>query len=154
MKDKGALSGSGLFLIELLFGLMIFALASAICLEIFVGSHQISNKSSEINHAVVRAQNGAECFKAAHGDLGETSALLKGYLLENGDTVYKYFDSDWNHVLGIQRNSDGIATNADYILKVTRLSQQAGYIDGEVVVVDVSGNLIFSLPVAAWEVTQ
>jgi hypothetical protein len=153
MKDKGALSGSGLFLIELLFGLMIFALASAICLEIFVGSHQISGESSKINHAVVRAQTGAECFKASHGDLNETAMLLKGHLSEDIDVVVKYFDSEWNHVFGGQ-DSSGRIIDAYYTLEVRRLSEQPGYIDGEVIVSDISGNLIFSIPVAAREVTQ
>ena len=152
MRNKSALSGSGLFLIELLFGLMIFALTAAICLEIFVGSHQISNESSKLNHAVIKAQSGAECFKAAHGDLGETAMLLNGYLVEESDTVWQYFDSDWNAVFGIQRDSDGKPVNADYTLEVRRLSTQARYTSAEVVVNDVSGNLIFSIPVAAWEV--
>jgi len=153
MREKSALSGSGLFLMELLIGLLIFALTAAICLEIFVGSHLISNEGNNMNHAVLRAQSGAECFKASNGDLRETAMLLKGYLPAGSDTVWKYFDSDWAPVYGITRNSEGKATNADFTLEIRRIYEQAGYISGEAVVRDISGNLIFSIPVAVLEVT-
>jgi len=77
MKTKG--SASGMFLIEILLALLIFAIASAICLQVFVTSHQIAADSNTLNRAVVAAQNGAECFKAAGGDLKETAKLLSGY---------------------------------------------------------------------------
>jgi len=147
MRDKTALSGSALFLIELLFGLMIFALTAAVCLQLFVGSHHISGESSNLNRAVVKAQSGAECFKASQGDLKETAMLLNGHFAEGSNTVLQYFDSDWNPVDGNPGRG-----NADYTLEVRRVSEQAGVIDGVVVVSDHSGNLIFSIPVAVLEV--
>ena len=151
MKEKKASSGSGLFLVELIIGLLVFALASAICLEIFVGSHRISNETSRLNNAVVLAQNGAECFKASGGDLRETAMLMRGYLYTD-DAVLKYFDSNWNPVFGILFDADGRVTNADYVLEIRRFFGQSGYITGKVIVSDVSGNVIFSIPVAALEV--
>ena len=147
MREKSALSGSALFLIELLFGLMIFALTAAVCLQIFVGSHQISSESSNLNRAVVKAQSGAECFKASNGDLKETGMLLGGHFTEGSNAVLQYFDSDWKPVDKIPGPAD-----AGYTLEVRRVSEQAGYIDGVILVSDHSGNLIFSIPVAVLEV--
>jgi len=150
MRERKAPSGSGLFLIELLFGLLIFALTAAVCLQIFVGSHRISNESNRLNHAVVMAQNGAECFKASGGDLRDTAMLIKGHLYSD-DVVFKYFDSEWNSVFTILFDEAGKATNAAYVLEIRRLPEQNGHmvIAGEAVVSDVAGHVIFSIPVAA-----
>jgi len=153
MRGKNAISGSGLFLIELLFGLMIFALTAAVCLQIFVGSHQISSESSNLNRAVVRAQSAAECFKATHGDLEETARLLNGHFSKDQNAAFQYFDSDWNVVHEFSPDSGGTMANAGYTLGIGRFSEQDGYIDGGVVVRDNSGNLIFSIPVTVLEVT-
>jgi len=77
MKNRG--SASGMFLIEILLALLIFAMASAICLQVFVTAHQIAADSNTLNRAVVAAQNGAECFKATGGDIKKAEELLTGY---------------------------------------------------------------------------
>ena len=142
MKNR-ALSGSGLFLIELLIGLLIFAIASAICLRIFVASHQISAGSVELNHAVVAAQNSAECFRATNGDLPETAELLGGDLSDDNMALTLYFDADWNKV--------ALAGNG-YFAEIKRISKENGLIDGEVAISRMSGDLIFSIPVSVMEV--
>jgi type II secretory pathway pseudopilin PulG len=143
MKERGGSSASGMFLIELLLAIMIFAIASAICMKVFVLSHQIAAGSNDLNHAVVAAQSGAECFKASSGDLSETANLLGGNYGAESDTVALYFDAAWKHAG---------SSSYDYILEIKQFSNQDGLIDGEVTVSDISGDLIFSIPVSVLEV--
>jgi len=130
MKNKQA-SGSGMFLIELMLGIMIFAVAAAICLKIFVTANQISDGSTELNRAVIAAQSTAECFKASGGDLSETAKLL-GENFTSGETLTMHFDS--------------------YTVEITRVADQPGLIEGEVSVSGSSGNQIFSIPITVLEV--
>jgi type II secretory pathway pseudopilin PulG len=143
MKTRG--SGSGMFLIEILLALMIFAIASAICLQVFVTAHNTASESSTLNSAVVAAQNGAECFKAVSGDLSAAAKLLKNATVTDGDTLTIRFDKDWQPV-----SSDAFY----YILNVKRVLQQGALVTGEVTISDNSGGIIFSIPVSAMEVTQ
>jgi len=142
MKERASSSASGMFLIELLLAIMIFAVASAICLKVFVTAHQISAESHDMNRAILAAQNGAECFKATGGDLSETAGLL-GEDFTGGDTLDMHFDSNW------KPSAD---PDFGYTLEIKRLSVQNGLIEGEVTVSGVSGAAIFSIPVTVMEV--
>ena len=133
------MSGSGLFLIELMLAILIFALASAICLQVFVTASQLSDESVAINRAVISAQSGAECFKATGGDLNETAALLS--------EVYSGVTTET-----LDDGSGTITLVRDYIVEITRGAPANGLIEGEVNVRDLSGSLIFSIPVAVLEV--
>ena len=55
MKSKAPLS-----LMEQLIMLLVFALAAALCLQVFVLSAQISRRCKATDHAVTAAQNAAE----------------------------------------------------------------------------------------------
>lgn len=103
-------SKSSLFLLELAVAIVFFALASVICIQLFVKSHTLSRESSEMSMAVVQAQSVAEAYKAAQGDSEKLSRLLNTSIYsENG--VYScelYFNSEWERV----DNPD----NADYLL--------------------------------------
>lgn len=70
---------TGLFLIELITAILFFALSSAICLRLFAFAHTTTAYNSDMGSAVTAAQNTAECFKAAGGDLGLTAELLGMY---------------------------------------------------------------------------
>ena len=146
MREKSAMSGSGVFLIELLLAILIFAVASAVCLKIFVTAHQVSTESSKLNQAVIAAQSAAECFKAAKGNIGETATLLGTDSEVSADSVIVRFDETWD-VLPQE-------SAYEYVLELKRLSAQSGCIDGEVEVCDVWGGLIFSIPVSVMEVAR
>lgn len=124
-------SGSGLFLIELMLGIMIFAIAAAVCLKVFVTASDVSLDSAGLNRAVILAQNSAECFKAAGGDLAETAGLLDESFSSEDTLVYE---------------SSGL------IVEIKRVSAQAGLTEGTVTVKNQSGNPIFSIPVSVLEV--
>lgn len=56
-------TGAGLFLMELLLGLGIFAFAAAVCVRVFAGSVAQAQQSGQYGVAVTLAQNAAEACK-------------------------------------------------------------------------------------------
>ena len=67
---------TGLFLMELIIAILFFSLAATICIQLFVKSHMISERSIALNHSILLAQNTAEIFYATNGDLEKTASLL------------------------------------------------------------------------------
>lgn len=88
MKNKASL-----VLIEQLIMTLVFALAAAVCLQIFVKADSISRQTERLGQAQVLAQNGAEAIKAADGDLAQAAKHLgasldeQTLLLEKEDLV-------------------------------------------------------------------
>lgn len=77
MKNKASL-----VLIEQLIMTLVFALAAAVCLQIFVKADSISRQTERLGQAQVLAQNGAEAIKAADGDLAQAAKRLGASLDE------------------------------------------------------------------------
>lgn len=67
---------TGLFLMELIIAILFFSLAAAICIQLFVKSHMISERSIALNHSILLAQNTAEIFYATNGDPEKMASLL------------------------------------------------------------------------------
>lgn len=97
-------SKSGLFLLELIIAIVFFALSSVICIQLFVKAHTLSQKNTELNMAVIQAQNAAEAFKAANGEPEKFAEFLNGPSGgEANDGQYVcdlFFNSDWQRVDG------------------------------------------------------
>lgn len=93
-------SKTGLFLMELIISLLFFSLAGAICIQLFVQSHLLSNKSVDLKHSVLWAQNVAETFYGCNGDTYAMSELLEGSALyeqeENRELLTIFFDKDFH----------------------------------------------------------
>lgn len=67
---------TGLFLMELIIAILFFSLAAAICIQLFVKSHMISERNIALNHSILLAQNTAEIFYATNGDPEKMASLL------------------------------------------------------------------------------
>ncbi|MCL1808346.1 MAG: hypothetical protein FWG42_01095 [Clostridiales bacterium] len=143
MKVRSTGSGSGMFLTELLMAILIFAVASAICLRVFVAANHVSAESSRLNHAVASAQNCAECFKATGGSLPETAALLGG-AFTGTRAIEVRFDSGW------QLLPPGEPSFC-YVAAIVRMPEKAGSIDAQVTVCDIAGTKIFTIPVSSFQ---
>lgn len=95
-------SKTGLFLMELIISLLFFSLAGAICIQLFVQSHMLSNKSVILKHSVLWAQNVAETFYGCNGDVRTMSELLENCVLdhetENQGSLTMIFDEDFHSV--------------------------------------------------------
>ena len=70
MKGKASL-----LLMEQLVMILVFALAAALCLQVFVKAGEISEETARRDQAVILARNGAEVLKATHGDVSAAEAL-------------------------------------------------------------------------------
>ena len=67
---------TGLLLMELIIAILFFSLAATICIQLFVKSHMISERSIALNHSILLAQNTAEIFYATNGDPEKMASLL------------------------------------------------------------------------------
>ena len=75
--NKHRSRSSSLFLMELIIAILVFAVASAVCVQIFVTSHQLSDRASKLNSAVNEASSIAEIVNAS-SSLSEAEDLVSG----------------------------------------------------------------------------
>lgn len=75
---------TSLVLMEQLVMVLVFALAAALCLTVFVEADQISRETMHRDEAVLLAQNGAEVLKSCSGDVEKAAAILGGSPTVNG----------------------------------------------------------------------
>ena len=87
-------SASSLFLIELIIAIGFFAVASAVCLQLFVRARLVSIQSADLSRATLAAQSAAEAFRGCGGSLEEASALLGGQ--EDDGALTVWYGPDWN----------------------------------------------------------
>jgi len=89
-------SRSTLFLIEKLIVILVFALCSVACVEIFVSAYIASNDAKDLNYALVAAKNGAERYKAYDADMSETARSLGGVFSGADEgAVVVFYDEGW-----------------------------------------------------------
>lgn len=112
--------GNELTLLELIIVIGLFAVFMAVNLRIFASAHKISEDSDRLSHAIIVAENAAECFKAG---LEPTLSYDEGWLptLEN---------------------------RAEYVLTLEESSQN-DVNTAEITVTDKNGGEIFNLTVKA-----
>ena len=139
MKSKAPLS-----LMEQLAMLLVFALAAALCLQIFVFSGQVSRECETRDRAVAVAQNAAETLKAARGDL-ERAAQLYGGVFRDGKWQMG-FDEAWQEVS---------PENANYCLVVARTENDTPLLGtADVAVQNQNAEDVFRISVAWQEETN
>lgn len=90
MKNKS--SKSGLFLMELILSIFFFSLSGAICVQLFVKSHLISQQSVDLNRAVECCQNVAEVFYGCNGNKEEMMLLLDNSYQNTSDQSAFFLD--------------------------------------------------------------
>jgi type II secretory pathway pseudopilin PulG len=78
---------------EQLVMLLVFALAAALCVQIFVLSDRTSRQNEARDQAVVAAQNAAELLKDAEGDYASAARILGGTGDDEGLRVT--YTEDW-----------------------------------------------------------
>lgn len=79
---------SSLFLMEMILAIMFFALASAICIQVFVKAQTMNDENLQKAHAAMAASNIAETYRSQR--------LSEYYQVDNDG--YVYFDKQWNLV--------------------------------------------------------
>ena len=89
MQTKNS-SKSGIFLMELILSILFFSIAAAVCVKLFVTSHQLSDQSVKLNHAVAMAESIAEAFYGCNGNAGELETLFPDARMDqtNAQTIF------------------------------------------------------------------
>jgi len=91
-------SKSSLFLMELILAILIFAIAGAVCIQIFVKAHLISEKTQILNQSVTLCESAAELFYGYDGDLSQMQIQLdsQGLSEVSPGSLFIYFDDSFN----------------------------------------------------------
>ena len=84
---------SHLALMEQLIMLMVFAIAAALCLQIFALSGRISKNIETRDRAIIAVQNAAESIKISNGDFGKCASFYGGTASEDSWNIY--YDANW-----------------------------------------------------------
>ena len=97
-------SKSTLFLIEQLIVIAVFAICAVACISILAAAYFNANDSGAVSNALLKAESGAEVFKATGGDLFATgdiignpdSAGYGAFRLETGPSKLGiFYNKDW-----------------------------------------------------------
>lgn len=130
-------SKAPLVMMEQIVMVLIFALAAALCLQIFVLSGKLSKQIEAENNAAIKAQNIAETIKAE----GLASYLKKAGPEASGEKFRMYYDEDWNCVTEQER--------AAYYLEICPENQENEYFwKAEIVVTEQDGTELFRIMTA------
>lgn len=138
MKSKAPLS-----LMEQLIMLVVFALAAALCLQVFVLSSRVSRDSETKSHAVTAVQNAAEITKSCRGDFKALFRILGGTDAADG----------WQ--LGYDENWQPTAPNqACYLVNITPTATEIPTLGSAVVSAHCETGTLFSVTVSWQEVSH
>lgn len=111
-------SRTGLFLMELILAVLFFSLSGAICIQLFVNSHFVSQSSVDLNHSVLWAQNVAETFYGCNGNAEEMGTLFSNCLYEkesdNSSSLTLLFDEAFKPLTDIPASMDDLDTDSEY----------------------------------------
>jgi hypothetical protein len=110
---------------ELIIAILFFAVASTICVRLFVSAHLLSQESIGINNSVLWVQNLSEVFNGKKGKLKDiadfysVSSVVLVSSEENPEigTLVMFFDKDWEVI--DYPLSDGAPEGAKYELMLT-----------------------------------
>ena len=103
------ISKSEVFLFEVMFVILIFALSAAICASVFAKAHSFSIRSEDLTMAVVRAESAAEIFKAGMGGADQQA-------LEHDGSFTEYYNGKWQRIWG-----DDVKERAEYVVVMTMM---------------------------------
>ena len=112
--NKFTKSKSALFLMELVIVILFFSICAAVCMQLFVQTHLLGQKTSELNNSVTAAQGVAEVVRGTDGSI---------------DTLMKYYPAavtDGEHYMEIYYNDAFDLcdyADAQYACKVTMVDE-------------------------------
>ena len=149
-------SKSPLALMEQVVMVLVFALAAALCLRVFVFSDQASGRNEAVDRAVLECQNAAEMLKSTglpvHKAQEEVASRMNG--ISSQGLVQVYYDENWNRFSGEAQTCvyvleiQGVDTDIDGLAKAhVRIAAE------EDISVSGNGENLFAIDVAWQEVS-
>jgi len=88
-------SKSTLFLIEQLIVIAVFAICAVACISILAAAYFNANDSGAVSNALLKAESGAEVFKATGGDLSATGDIIGGAGSAGSSELNVFYNKDW-----------------------------------------------------------
>ncbi|MBR0090898.1 MAG: hypothetical protein IJP92_04300 [Lachnospiraceae bacterium] len=139
---------SGLFLLEMTLVVFFFALTAAVYVRVFAHAQQTGRDSKSLTEATLIAQNLAEVWYAAGGDLAETASRFS-LCKQEDDTLTLYFDSTWRALP---------ANRGEAAFYLARLSVDApaegdtasALLSGELRIENAAGEAVYTLPLVCY----
>ena len=128
MQTKNS-SKSGIFLMELILSILFFSIAAAVCVKLFVTSHQLSDQSVNLNHAVAMAESIAEAFYGCNGNAGELESLFPDARMDQIDeqTIFTINNVEEGLCAFVNINASGELTTCG--IRVGTSQQNTAYQD-------------------------
>lgn len=85
---------SNLFLMEMILAILFFALAGAVCIQLFVKARVLSENTSARNQSLVLAKSAASAFEAGDGNLATLKEDYPYSRIEDS-TLKIFYDGNW-----------------------------------------------------------
>ena len=98
---------------ELIIAICFFAVASAICVQLFAHAHTLSQKSKGMQMAVLNAQSVAEGFRGLDGNIEALAGIWQVSAVDDGFTAW--FDDDWANVTYSSRFKMSVAVDSSVV---------------------------------------
>lgn len=133
---------SSLFLMELIFSILFFSLASAVCMQLFAAASGLSTETSQKSHALMRARNVCDLFQAEAGDLSSVHEKIPASMVSDS-SVTVYYDDSWEEC----SREDASFT---LFLEVLTTSHDGRLHTGKVTVTNNSGEELVSLDASSY----
>ena len=128
MQTKNS-SKSGIFLMELILSILFFSIAAAVCVKLFVTSHQLSDQSVNLNYAVAMTESIAEAFYGCNGNVGELESLFPDARMDQIDeqTIFTINNAKEGLCAFVNINASGELTTCG--IRVGTSQQNTAYQD-------------------------
>ncbi len=137
MKRKNV-SGSGLFLLEMMLSILFFSISAAVCVQVYAKAHLRSREAKDLNLAVTCVSSAAEVLlhEGAEGLREQFPDLIEE---ENG-TLCMFYDEDWLP----------LGTEEAYVRVSVSVREQEEMLYGELQASRMDGTEIYSLDVRTY----
>lgn len=132
---------SNLFLMEMIIAILFFALASAVCMQLFAKSKLLSMETSAKNHAMIIAKSAASSFETGDGSLVSLQADYPNSNL-NGSLLTVYYDKNWNICS---------KKNARYDMEITSKEKNPNLMLAVITIHDFDSSELFELTASCYQ---
>ena len=87
-------SKSSVFLLEILINILLFCILCVCSLQFFIKSYQLTNKTTNLHHAVTLCNSVAAAFQSGDGSLNAVKNVFDSSFT-SGDSLYIYLDKNY-----------------------------------------------------------
>lgn len=125
MERSKRINSPGILLTELIFAVLIFAVAAAVCMQLFAGAHSMSTRSVELSHAVSECSSAAELVSSLNSadELEKLIYAVYPTAEKAGESYTVFFSADFlpcpkteaRYTLSLNASGEEGGVNADIV---------------------------------------